>query len=127
MDMTYSLDFRRRVMKIKEKETLSFAKVSKKFGIAISSLQRWSHNMEPKLTRHKPSIKIDMTLLKQDVELYPDAYLYERAKRLGVSRNGIYWALKRLKVTYKKNSAASQSGSRKAHYVLPTHPGTQSK
>jgi len=40
--------------------------------------------------------------------------MYVRAKRLGVSASGICCALKRLKVTYKKNSGASQSQSRRA-------------
>ena len=41
-----------------------------------------------------------MEALKQDIETYPDAYQFERAKRLGVSSGGIFHALKRLKVTY---------------------------
>ncbi|SFI79179.1 IS630 transposase-related protein, partial [Nitrosomonas sp. Nm34] len=43
-----------------------------------------------------------MEILAQDVKNYPDAYQYERAKRLGVSKQGINHALKRLSVTYKK-------------------------
>ena len=43
-----------------------------------------------------------MEALKRDVEGYPDAYQFERAKRLGVSRQGIWYALKRLGVSYKK-------------------------
>jgi hypothetical protein len=41
--------------------------------------------------------------LAQDVKNNPDAYQYERAKRLGVSKQGINHALKRLGVTYKKS------------------------
>lgn len=43
-----------------------------------------------------------MEALKQDVELYPDAYHYERANRFKVSSKGIFEALKRLGVSYKK-------------------------
>lgn len=117
--MTYSLDFRRRVIKIKKEKKLSFAKISEMFGMSTSTLQRWARDIEPKRTRNKPPTKIDMDALKRDVEFYPDAYLYERAQRLGASRNGIHKALKRLNVSYKKNSRASQSGSRKALYILP--------
>lgn len=39
---------------------------------------------------------------KKDIELYPDAYQYERTARLGVSAMGIWHALRRLGVTYKK-------------------------
>jgi transposase len=82
---------------------------------------RWSKKIEPKPIRERPSIKIDMEALKKDVELYPDAYLIERAKRLNVSRNGIWCALKRLKVSYKKNSTTPKGGSRKKIYILPKH------
>ena len=51
--------------------------------------------------------------LKKDVELYPDAYLIERAKRLNVSRNAIWCGLKRLNVTYKKNASAPQADPEK--------------
>jgi len=60
-----------------------------------------------------------MAALARDVEIYPDAYLHERGARFNVSHNCIWHALKRLKVSYKKNSTASQSGSRKALYILP--------
>ena len=67
----------------------------------------------------KASDKVDMDALKKDIELYPDGYQHERAKRLGCTRGGIYHALKRLGVIYKKNTEASKSRSRKAIYVLP--------
>ena len=38
-----------------------------------------------------------------NITKYSDAYQYERAERLGVSQSSIHSALKRLKVTYKKN------------------------
>ena len=118
--MTYSLDFRRKVLAIKQAENLSFAEVSQRFKIGIASVVRWSNRIEPQLTRNKPATKIDMQALARDVEMYPDAYQYERAQRLGVSPKGIFEALKRLNVSYKKNAAASQSGSRKKIYFLPS-------
>ena len=54
-----------------------------------------------------------MTKLIEDIEKYSDAYQYERAERLGVSKAGIWYALKRLNITYKKNSKTSKSKSRK--------------
>ncbi|SFI95504.1 IS630 transposase-related protein [Nitrosomonas sp. Nm34] len=56
-----------------------------------------------------------MEKLAHDVKNYPDTYQYERAKRLGVSKQGINRALKRLGVTYKKVCAtpkpAKKSGA----------------
>lgn len=117
--MTYSLDFRQKVLKIKAKEKLSLIEVAKRFDIGIATVMRWSKKVEPKPTRQRPAIKLDMEALKKDVELYPDAYLKERASRFNVSHMSIWFALKRLKVTCKKNSTTSQSRSRKAFYVLP--------
>ena len=98
--MSYSVDFRRKVLAIREKEGLSLAKVAKRFDVGLNSVMRWSKNVEAKTTRNKPSTRVDMEALKRDIEQHPDAYQYERAARLGVSRNGIWHALKRLKVSY---------------------------
>lgn len=54
-----------------------------------------------------------MQRLKKDIALYPDSYYHERAECLSVSKTGIYWAMKRLDVTYKKTES-SQSRRRKA-------------
>jgi len=118
--MTYSLDFRLRVLSVKKEKDLSFAETAERFGVGVTSIVRWVKKPEPQTHRHKPATKLDMDALKDDIKLYPDAYQYERAERLGVSSMGIWHALKRLNVTYKKNTQASQSGSRKACYFLPT-------
>ena len=117
--MTYSVDFRKKVLAIKDKDKLSFEAASQRFEISKTTLLNWSKNIEPKRTRNKKAIKIDMEALKKDIELYPDSYCYERAERLGVSSTGIRDAQYRLGVTYKKNSKASESKSRKKVYVLP--------
>ncbi|HJD56360.1 MAG TPA: IS630 transposase-related protein [Rickettsia endosymbiont of Pyrocoelia pectoralis] len=56
---------------------------------------------------------MDMEKLKEDIKKYPDSYNYERAERLEVSRNGIYYALKRLNITYKKKLNSSESERRR--------------
>jgi len=43
-----------------------------------------------------------MEKLKEDIEKYSDAYLSERAKRLGVCVSCVWYAIKRLSITYKK-------------------------
>ena len=69
-------------------------------------------NLEPCQTRNKPATKIDMEALTRDVELHPDAYQYERVQRLNVSESCVQAALKRLNISYKKNTKASQSQRR---------------
>lgn len=115
--MTYSLDFRIHVLKAREEEGLSFDETSKRFKVGKTSLFRWSKNIKPKSKRNKPATKIDMEALRIDIETYPDAYQYERAARLGVSKTGIYSALKRLGISYKKNAQAPQGRRRQTIIV----------
>jgi len=117
--MTYGLSFRKKVLSIKVSEGLTYEETAKRFGIGKTTLVKWHQRLEPLMNRNKPAIKIDMEALKQDIERYPDAYQYERAERFHVTPMGIWHALKRLKVTYKKNSESPQSGSRKTICLLP--------
>ena len=105
--MAYSLDFRRQVFKLKQKEQLTFQELSDRFGVPIRTLFRWQKRIEPKTKRNKPSTKIDMEALKKDVKDYPDRYQYERAKIFGVSQSAIFYALQRLNISYKKNAFSS--------------------
>lgn len=118
--MTYSYDFRERVLQTKTKEGLSFGEVSARFCVGIASVVRWSKKIESQKTRHKPSTKVDIEALKKDIAAYPDGYQYERSERLGVTQSAIWYALQRLGVTYKKNPSASQSKSRKTLCLLPS-------
>lgn len=112
--MTYSLDFRRKVFEIKEKEGLSFSEIADRFKIGRNTVFKWSKNILPQVGRNKPAVKIDMEALRQDVEVNPDAYQYERAERFGVSQACIHFALKRLGVTNKKKPGSPKSRFGKA-------------
>lgn len=107
--MCYSLDFRKRVFAVKKKENLTFSATSKRFHVPMNTLFRWQRRLEPKITRNKPATKIDMEALRRDVRRHPDKFQYERAKEFGVTQGAIWFALKRLHISYKKNSLASQS------------------
>jgi transposase len=107
--MSYSIDFRRKVLEIKAKDDLSFEETAFRFGVSKSSVSRWAKRLEPCRTRNKPATKIDLDQLIRDVEQHPDAYQHERAKRFGCSQRGIGYALKRLKISRKKNFFPSES------------------
>jgi len=107
--MTYSKDFRQKVLAYKKKHELTFDQTCEHFEVGRRSLFRWEQQLEPCQTREKPATKIDMTALLQDIEDNPDDYQWERAIRLGVGQPAVHYALKRLKMTYKKNSSASKS------------------
>ena len=100
--MAYSIDFRKKILEIKEDEKLSLDDCSKRFKVGRVTIFRWTKRIEPKLTRNKPATKINMEKLKEDIEKYSDAYLSERAKRLGVCVSCVWYAIKRLSITYKK-------------------------
>lgn len=104
----YSLDFRKRVLRIKDQEGLTFEQTSDRFGVGMRTLFDWKKRIEPKLKRNKPAVKIDMEALAKDVQENPDRFQYERAKDYGVSAWAIGLALKRLNISYKKNSESSQ-------------------
>jgi transposase len=116
--MTYSLDMRQQVLKIREKENLSMAAVAKRFGVGVASVMRWSKKIDGVKKRTR-STQIDMEALKRDVENHPDAYQYERAQRLGVSEYCVWYALKKLHISVKKKSQASKGMPRKKVYILP--------
>jgi transposase len=120
--MTYSLDFRRKVLSVREKEGLTIPEVADRFCVGVATIVRWLHRVEPCLTRNKPATKIDRIALARDVREHPDAYQAERAKRLGVSEKGVGHALRRMGITYKKNIAAS-TGERRRTAILPRKAG----
>jgi transposase len=115
--MTYSLDFRKRALKVRSVEGLSFNETARRFHISKAALFRWSKKIEAKKHRNKTPTKIDMQALKNDIEKYPDSYCYERAVRFGVSASGIRDAQYRLGISYKKNATTSKNGSRKKIYI----------
>ena len=114
--MTYSSDFRRKVLSVREKEGLTIAQVAARFDVGVASVVRWLKQPEPKVHGYRRR-KIDMDALARDIEKYPDAYQSERAARFGVHQNAIFHALKKLKISYKKNADASQSKRRRTAYL----------
>ncbi len=107
--MAYSLDFRKRVFAVKKKEELTFSETSTRFSVPMNTLFRWQRRLEPLTTRNKPATKIDMDALRKDMKKHPDKFQYERAQEFGVTQGAIWFALKRLHISYKKNSISPQS------------------
>lgn len=105
----YSLDFRKRILAIKEKELLTFQQTSERFSISIRTLFSWTKRIQPIIKRNKPATKINMDMLKKDVQKNPDRFQYERAKDYTVSTWAIGLALRRLNISHKKNSVSPKS------------------
>ena len=114
--MAYSLDFRRRVLSVRAKDGLTIAEVAARFSVGIASVVRWIRDIQRKPSGPRQR-KIDLAVLLKDIEDHPDAYQYERARRLSVAQNAIFQALKKLGVSYKKNTSAPESGRRRTTYL----------
>ncbi|MBX3629099.1 MAG: IS630 transposase-related protein [Nitrosomonas sp.] len=114
--MAYSLDFRRKVLSVREKEGLTIIEVADRFDVGVASVTRWIKDIHRKPQGFRKR-KIDLDVLRQDILDYPDAYQHERAARLGVAQNAIFMALRKLGVTYKKNTDTSQSGRKRTAHL----------
>lgn len=102
--MAHSLDLRHRVIAFIEKGG-SITKASTLFQVSRATIYRWlnRHSLEPTKVSRKPR-KLDWQALAQDVQENPEARLIDRARTFGVGITTIYYALKRMKITRKKNS-----------------------
>ena len=60
-------------------------------------------SLEPQYRKTR-SRKIDKEALKRAVEEKPDAYLSELAKPFGCTEQAVFYALKKMGITVKKNS-----------------------
>ena len=115
--MSHPVSFRRHVLRIKERDGLSFSQAAERFSVGIASIKRWSKRLTPKPYTRRKGRKINLEQLAQDVRDHPDDYQYERAARFGVTPKAIWQALRKLGVTYKRSNAASQ-GERRRTAVL---------
>ena len=104
----YSKDYRKAALEYMEKGHTK-EELYETFGIYPSRITAWrkllkeTGDLTPQY-RETRSSKIDMKKLEQALERKPDATLEELAKPFGCTESAVYYALKRLKITVKKNS-----------------------
>ena len=111
--MSYEIKMRRRAIEYwnaghTKKETAAV------FQVGTTTLQRWKSQMKETGTleskkRRETWRKIDPEKLRIYVTDHPDAYQYEIAAAFGVRLFAIQKALKRLKITRKKNDSLQGS------------------
>ena len=68
--MTYSLDFRKKVLTVKAKEGLSFQEAADRFQVGKATIFRWSKRLEPQKNRQKAPYKIPTDALLHDIQCY---------------------------------------------------------
>ena len=102
--MAYSLDLRLKVVHFLE----SGGKITDAahiFGVGRASIYRWLSRQELEATKVKRrQRKLDWKGLEKDVKENPEATLTDRAKKFEVAPSAIFYALKKMKITRKKNN-----------------------
>jgi transposase len=105
--MSYDVKLRQRALEYWQ-EGHSREETARVFKVSHFTLQMWKSQLketgtlEPK-KRRETWRKIDPVRLAQYMKQHPDAYLREIAKEFGCSGVAISKALKRLKISRKKN------------------------
>ncbi len=106
--MAYSVDFRKRAIEYID-EGHTYKELYEAFKIYPSAIASWrklldgTGSLEPQYDQRDSTRKIDMSKLEQAVKEKPDAYLEELAAQFGCTKQAVFYALKRLELTYKKN------------------------
>lgn len=107
--MAYSIDFRKKAIEYMEKGHTK-EELYEAFGIYPSRINAWrkllneTGELKPRYQETRSS-KIDMKELEQAIERKPDATLAELAQQFSCTDQAIHYALKRLKITVKKNNS----------------------
>lgn len=101
--MPYSLDLRKRVVEFVE-EGGSVSKAVKNYRVSRATIYRWLEREELEATKVKRrKRKLDWEAVRKDVEQNPDRKLSDRAKAFGVRTNAVWYAIKEMRITVKKN------------------------
>jgi transposase len=106
--MAYSEDYRRRTIEY-YREGHTQAEVLKIFKVHPSTIRDWEARMEAgtlKATypKTRKARKLPPEKLSQYIAEHPDAFLSEIGEHFGCSAEAVRKALKKLDITYKKNS-----------------------
>ena len=125
--MSYSKRYRERTIEYRQaghtlKETRQTFKVSR------STIQKWEKQLKEtgdvgKKELHRSFRKIDPDKLKVYVAEHPDAYQSEMAEAFGCSESGIRDALRRHKITRKKDNWLPGAGSAKSSSLSGRNQG----
>ena len=107
--MAYSIDFRNKAIEYWEKGHTK-EELYEAFGIYPSRIIAWrkllrdTGSLEPQYRETRES-KINLAKLSETVERKSDATLGELASLFDCTESAIFYALKRLKLTIKKNTS----------------------
>ena len=103
--MSFSIDLRLKVIDF-IKSGGKKNEASKIFGVHRNTIYNWlktSENKSLRKTGPKKPYKTNRDLLSKSLSKSPDKTISELAEILGVSRNAVWYNLKIMKITRKKN------------------------
>jgi transposase len=103
----YSKDIKEKALAYREKHTQK--ETCETFGISASALKTWRKQVKTTGTLEPPPKrrrwrKIDPGELLLDIHENPDAFNHERAEKFNCTGEAVRQAMKKLKITRKKNS-----------------------
>lgn len=112
--MKYDVEFRKAALKYWENGHTK-RETAKVFSVSHFTLQQWKNKLKEtgsleKKVRETPWKKIDPEKLAEYIDAHPDAFLKEIAEDFGCTDVAIFYALKRLKYTRKKNHDLQRGG-----------------
>ena len=104
--MAYSLDLRKKVVRFVSSGGMK-KEASQLFGVSVWCVNNWCSrkDLAADYSACGLSRKFDWDLLREDVRMNPDKFLYERASEFNVYTHSIWYALKSMKISYKKNTS----------------------
>ena len=119
--MSYPTKYRERTIEYR-KEGHTLEESHQTFKVSISTIRRWEKRLEEegsleKKPLHRSYKKVNPEKLIAYVKRHPDAYQKEIAEVFGCSATAIYLAMKRLKITRKKDNAIPRAGREKSSGV----------
>jgi len=106
--MAYSEDYRKRTIEYRQ-EGHTLAEVFRVFKVYPGTIRDWEARMKagtlkPNYPKTRKPRKLPPDELVSYVDNHPDAFLEEIGEHFHCSAEAVRKALKRLKITYKKNS-----------------------
>ncbi|HCK80712.1 MAG TPA: hypothetical protein DIC59_04515 [Candidatus Competibacteraceae bacterium] len=97
------------------------------FQVGVASVYRWlraADGLAYRRTGPRGLRRLDWEALRAHAEAHPDWTLRERARHFGASRNGVWYALRRLGVSRKKNAGLPRARPPQAPSLRPlARPG----
>jgi len=117
--MGYSKDLRRCVIQFIQNGG-GKAEASRLFGVGESTIYLWMKTPErcqALKTGPKQNWKLNLSQLSKAVEERPDAYLSELAEIVGTGISTVYYGLKKLKLSRKKNQSLRGKKRKRAQQI----------